>query len=105
MELPCTSSMISKTARLPYTCRPEKSLSALEKKHLFSAAARAVVFCMLDGKVEIRTDDIQLDIGAQNCGAIFIDERLSGNFEFQKMFAATSCLSVLKTLARMALRR
>ena len=105
MEPPCTSNMINNDARFRYGCRPGKLLSVREKKRLFSAAAQAVVSYMLEGREEIRIEDIQLDIGAQNCGAIFIDERVSRNPEFQKMLAETSCLSVLKTLARLAMRR
>ena len=40
---------------------------------------------------------------AENGGAMQFSERISSQEAFQKMLTETSCLSILKTLARMAL--
>ena len=40
---------------------------------------------------------------ATNSGAILISERVSNNSEFQKMWAETPCLDILKTLAQRVL--
>jgi hypothetical protein len=80
-----------------------KDRSLAEQKRLFSLAATALIADMLCGKVEIDIDDIKLDITNGNCGAIFIDERLSHNSDFQKMCAEKSCLSELKKLAQAAM--
>lgn len=60
---------------------------------------------MLQGKVEIFKDDIRLETTAGEGGAILISERFSSNAEFQKMWATTPCLSMLKQLAQIALQR
>lgn len=81
------------------------SPSLSEKKRLFAAAARALVAYWLDGKVEIHLEDIRVEYDAiENCGAIFIHERISEDPEFQRMLEQSSCISELKILASLALR-
>ena len=81
----------------------DKHLSLVEKKHLFSTAAQALVSKKLNGKVKIYLDDIQLEIESGNGGAIHINERISRNPDFQKMWAETSCINELMKLAQKVL--
>lgn len=88
--------------RLRYSCGNDKALLPLsERKRRFSEAAETLVSEILLGRVELYDGDIQLIV--DNGGAIHINERVSSHTEFQKMIAATSCVSMLKTLAEMAL--
>ena len=102
--LHCISDMLHIGARIRHHRRPDQPQSFAEKNRLFSEASRAVVSCMLNGKLKIHRDDIKLDAQAFNGGAIFIDEHVSNNAEFQKMWAETSCQEILKTLAQKALQ-
>lgn len=79
--------------------------SMAEKNRLFSAAARHLVAGMLQGKVEVGSQDIRLETVTERGGAILISERVSLHPEFQKMWAETSCVSMLKALARKTLQR
>lgn len=74
--------------------------SFAEKNRLFSEAGRAVVSCLLHGRLKIHDHDIQLDAEDADNGAILINERLSCNSEFQKMWAETPCKDILRTLAQ-----
>jgi len=103
MALHYTTDMLDKDAILRYTCGTDKPQSFVKRKLLFSEAAQALVTELLQGKVEIHEDDIQLDAATEKAGAIRINERVSRNSEFRKMLADTPCLSKLKTLAKMAL--
>ena len=82
---------------------PQKTFA--ERKRLFSTVAQIIVSYKLHGKVEIGVNDIQLETEAENCSAIFINERVSRNSEFQEMLANSTCLAELKTLALMVLQR
>ena len=81
----------------------DKSTNFGERKRLFSIAAQTAVSDMLNGKVEIHPDDIQLEIKEGNIGAIFINGRLSNNSNFKKMWMESSCLSELKKIAQKAI--
>jgi hypothetical protein len=87
--------------RLRYSCGADRQHSLDERKRLFSVAAQALVSEMLNKSVEIREDDILLE--TENGGAIHVSEHVSSHATFQKMLAETSCLSILKTLAVMAM--
>jgi hypothetical protein len=98
------ANMLHRGAKFRNSRSTGKPLSFAEKNRLFSEAARAVVSCMLHGRVEIHNWDIQLDAEAANGGAILINERVSNNAEFQKMWEETSCRAILKTLAQRGLQ-
>ncbi len=85
--------------------RTDKQQSSSNKNLLFSAAAQALVSSLLGGKVEILIEDIRLETTAGIGSAIHISERLSCNAEFQKMWASTPCLSLLKQLAQQSLQQ
>ena len=100
-----TAQMYSSNAGLPPYHQTRMPHSIAERKRLFSAIAQVLVSYMLNGEVEIHLDDIQLETENENCGAIFINERVSCNSAFQEMWAKTSCATELKTLAHMVLHR
>jgi hypothetical protein len=103
MALHYITDMLNKDATLRYSCSTNKPQSFAERKRLFSEAAQALVSEMLQGEVEIRNDDIQLDAATENIGAIHINERVTRNLAFREMLVDTTCVSRLKTLAKMAL--
>ena len=78
---------------------------SLVNQCLFSKAAQSLVARMLNGKVEIRDDDIRLETAEGSSCAILISERLSCHPEFKKMWTETSCISLLKELARQSLQQ
>ena len=92
---------LDKEGRLRYSCGSDRVHSLDDRKRLFSSAAQALVSDLLDRSIEIQDGDILLE--AENGGAIHVSERISSQEAFQKMLTETSCLSILKTLARMAL--
>lgn len=89
---------------MPTPDTTEKSICSPLKKRQFSIAAQALVSGMLNGKVDIHCDDIQLEIEGEKGGAIYISERISENRYFLKMWAETTCIKDLKILAQKALR-
>lgn len=99
------SSAQKKGTRLHGIRSSGEPLSLEEKNCLFSVAAQGLVAGMLQGEVEIQSQDIQLDLQTERGDAIRISERVSCNPQFQKMWAETSCGSMLKALARRALQR
>ena len=80
-----------------------ESISIARKKGLFSAAAYELVSSMLNGKVKIHPDDIQLETENDNVSAIFISEQLSCNPDFKKMWNEGVCVVELRKLAQKAL--
>ena len=105
MAMHYPTQMLRKDAGLRPIPSTEIQPSFAERKRLFSAVAQILVSYKLDGKVEIGIDDIQLEGEAENGGAIFINERVSRNSEFQEMWSKSTCLTELKTLALMVLQR
>ena len=101
MALRYSAYALDKEGKLRYSCDADRLHSLAERKRLFSAAAQALVSELLDRSVEIREEDILLE--TENGEAIHVSEHVSSQPAFQKMLAETSCLSILKTLARMAL--
>ena len=91
--------MTAQAQNQPYALWNDMQLS-LENKGLFSQEAQALVAQMLGGKVEICSDDIQLETTEENSFAILVSDRLACHPEFKKLLAETSCLSMLKELAR-----
>lgn len=96
----CAYNLGSKV-RFRCSCDADILPGLAERKRLFSEAAQALISDMLNSSVEIRDDDILLE--PENGGAIHFSENISRHPAFQKMLAETSCLSILKTLAMMAL--
>jgi len=96
--------MLHQRARFQNSRCTSMPQSFAEKNRLFSEAARVVVSCMLNGRMEIHNQDIRLDAQAADSSAILIHERVSNNVEFQKMWAETPCRFILKTLAQRALK-
>lgn len=91
----------AKPSLVPSTIQPQ---SFAEKNRLFSKAGREVVSCLLHGRLKIHDHDIQLDAEDADNGAILINERLSCDSEFQKMWMETPCQDILKTLAQRILQ-
>ena len=75
--------------------------SIAEIKSIFSDTARTLIAEMLEGNVTIAEDAIQLV--TENGGAIFIEESLTDNAAFKKICHDTPCISILKSLAEIAL--
>ena len=90
------------TLRQSFKSSIAQATSIPEIKRIFSGTARLFVEEMLEGRMEIAEDAIQLE--TENGGAIFIQESLAGNGEFQQICRRTPCLSVLKRLAEIALQ-